>query len=665
MRPIVVLLIVLVAISTLISALFLMDGGAGTSTLNPDGGVREVPRGGTTTVSTPESGTTNTPRPADVDEGGRLAVTTPMSPDEYDNGLVGRVTDGAGEPVVGAQVTLDFQSAEILFEAMRSDRESGKTTRSNREGKFSFENIEPSEFYTLYILHDDFCPAKVENVMVKLTGESREPDIVLSKGAKLSGYVRDKQKVGIGGAELVLDVNMFSHTPGPQRQKAVSGSDGYYEFPHVASGMRALIVSADGYGTQAHTGISFNGRDPETRDIELDIAAMLGGQVTSAKDGKPIADAQVLALNYSNSNRSSRDLVVTNKNGEFNLEKLSPGEYTLMVNAHGFNTERVLRVHTGELNMAIKMDPRAVVRGTVTARDTGKPVKSGTLQLRQVHQGAELTSLMDITGTFENGEFALMNVPGGDYLIEATATEHGYASTFSDGFTVTEGQDLNGISIRVTRGATVTGRILDDAGRPVADALVSTNENNFTSDEFSRMFGSMFPTNVTPQKARTAGDGSFTISAIRPDVYQVNVTTPGFVKYVKRDIKLREGDTFPLGDVRLSRGGSVKGTLYDAGGAPLPGGQVYLRMQTPGSLPQHYQVKSGVDGFYTINNVVPGTYMISATSSSLEGDNPFRDIANRKATETKIAVSEGGLHTQDLHLTGQPERTVPLKNDGR
>ena len=660
MRPIAVLLVVLVAIGALISALLFM-GESSQSTVPVEPGIGISQDQGSPPDKDPATLSNEGDRQTSASAGNsnttRVGLTQPRGLDDFDNGLVGRVQNRAGAPVAGAKVTLAFQSAELIYELEETDREPVRATVTNAQGEFEMANIEPSDYYTLYIAHADYCPGKSAGVRVGIEGITEEPPIVMKDGSSLSGYVRDTGGAPISGAELALDVNMFSQTPNPMRQTAVSDAAGFYSFNHVDRGMQTLIATADGFGTQAHGGMTFNGRDPIVKDIEMDIAAIIGGTVTDAATGDPVEGAQLLALNYSNSNRSSRDFVKSDSDGKFSLSKLSEGDYTLMVNAYGYNNDRVLRVQTGELNLSIKLQSKAEVRGNVVARDTGAIVESGTLQLRAVHKGTELTSAIDVTGEFENGGFVLRNVPAGEYVIEASAIPLGYAPTYSAPFTVIDGENLTGITVRINRGATIVGRVVDEAGTGVKGAIVSTHDNNYThaDQEFYDLFGGAFPNNATNQKIRTEDDGSFKFIAMRPDVYQINVLAEGYVRYVQRDIQLNDLEQRDLSALQLSRGGVIKGTLYDAGGVPLPGGQVHLRSYDEDAPPERRQAKSDSTGTYQIENIRPGNYTISATSSTLGGDNPFEDIANRKATESKIAVNEGRTLNHDLHLTGQPE----------
>lgn len=668
MRPIAVLLVVLVAIGALISALLFM-GEETTPTIEPNlGGDRE--QTSATADRTPNLTDTQgreTPERVERDSNERVGLTQTGSPSHFDNQLLGSVIDRSGEPIAGAEVTLDFQSSELIYEIDREDRKPGRKATTNAKGKFNLRDIRPSDYYTLYVTHADFCPTKSTGVQVGQRDEYTEPPIVMQKGSPLSGSVTDTSGAPIAGAELALDVNMFSQLPGPLRQTAITDGSGFYSFDHVASGMLTLIVMADGFGTQAHGGMTFNGRDPITQDLELEIAAIIAGKVTDAETGKPIEGAQLLALNYSNSNRSSRDFTVSAEDGSFSLARLSAGDYTVMINAFGYNTDRILRVQTGELNIEIKLQGKAQASGTVIAGDTGAPVASGVLQLRTVHNGTDFTSPMDVAGTFENGQFTLSNVPAGEYLIEASAIALGYSATYSSPFTVADGQNVNGIVIRLKRGAKITGRVTDESGRAVGGALVSTHDNNYTSSdqEFYQLFGDSFQNNATSQEVRTGTDGIFSFEAMRPDVYQINIEANGYVRYIQRNIQLRDQEERDLKDLQLSQGGTVRGTLYDAGGVPLPGGQVHMRLADQGEVPERYDSKSDATGSYLIENIRPGTYSISATSSTLGGNNPFEDIANRKATESTIVVNEGRTLNHDLHLTGQPDSSTPTGNDPR
>ena len=652
MRPILVLLLVLAAVGALLFAF--LSGG--------DGGKR---RAGVLEGPTPV--TRNEPRtgePANLTsiENDREAVPEPVrapvqpvvEPDAtglvFENGLTGQVINEEGKPVAGARVVLGFQSSQILFMDQSADRSRERESITSEQGKYLFEKIEPSEYYTLIVTHPEYSRDEISNVRVPLDQVVEGPPIVLRKGASLTGWVRDTEGNPVPEAELVLDVNVFGDVS-EHAQKAKIDAQGHYDIPNVAAGMRALRVEAAGYGTQFHGGIAFNGRDSRQLDITLAPAAMIGGRVRAA-DGSGIKGVEVTAINYTNSNRSTRDVATTDAKGEFVLDSLNQGDYTLLFVKPGYKRDRLNRVTTGDMNVDFELSRRAVVRGTVVDASTGAKVPGGDLLLRRTIEGTDMTEITDVRGTFKNGEFELADIQGGEYVLEASAEKHGLAATFSNPFVVIEGQDFDGLTISLTKGATIKGRVVNQAGQPIPGALVSTHENDFTTSEFRDTFGDMFPTNVKSQKTRAAADGSFELTAIRPDQLQVTIEHDGFTTWRQRNLKLAESQVYDLGTVRMSQGGKVTGVLRNRAGETVPGAQVRMQPQISQGgaqiIRRPYTTVTDSKGNFTFTNVQPGQYDLFTAGSASANDNPFIGIKSQELSKVKVRVEEGGSTSYDL-----------------
>ncbi|MEM7517011.1 MAG: carboxypeptidase regulatory-like domain-containing protein, partial [Planctomycetota bacterium] len=501
MRPLIVLVLVLIAAAALIFTFLLRTEDRKSPEIIEPGRtevVAPVDQGPAATLTdTPEERVAVAVVPDKLTEDPVEAVAVA----DFENGLTGQIINEEGRPVGEASVTLTFANSQIMMLDTTPNKTKNIEVTSDSDGRFTFVHLEPSDFYTLIVTHPDYSRDEISNVQVPIDGIAEEPAIVLRQGSSLSGYLRDKEGVPITKAEIILDVNPMGPV-GKNAQRAKIDNGGKYIIQNVAPGMRTLRVMADGYGSQFHGGLSFDGKNSRTKDLELEVAAIIAGRVLNPSgDGEP--GVQVMAINYSNSTRHSRDSMKTKADGSFSLERLNPGSYTLQFAKPGFKRDRMLRVETGDLNVTFQLARRAIVSGTVIDSSTGKPIPAGTVTLRQTMEGTELTTRTNVTGKIRNGKYELLDVQGGDYLVEAIAPKYGLAATFSAPFTVVEGQDVNGIDIALTAGGTITGRVMDSSGKGIAGAVVGTHENDFTTDEFFATFGEMFPNNITPQKVRT------------------------------------------------------------------------------------------------------------------------------------------------------------------
>lgn len=125
--------------------------------------------------------------------------------------------------------------------------------------------------------------------------------------------------------------------------------------------------------------------------------------------------------------------------------------------------------------------PRAgtgVIRGRAIRADTGAP-------LRRVQIRVDEWSTGDLRGpaatmTDAEGRYELTELPAGRYQLEATrggyvAVAYGQRRPFERGrpLELGEGAVLRNIDFALAPGAVVTGRVVDEAGEPIAHASVS------------------------------------------------------------------------------------------------------------------------------------------------------------------------------------------------
>lgn len=655
MRPLLVLVLVLAAIGALLFAVFGIDSGGKTPEVAPP--VAEAPR-------------TNTAKPAQLDGGGKRpdrVVSEARSDDRavaggaqaiaLDNRLTGLVRNPQGGPVVGAEVILSTLNASEMFfvNDPLPDQTKEPRARTDAEGRYTFAAIQPRDRYTLILAHPDYSRKEEPTVPVGETGTAEMPPITLTPGATLAGRVRNEAGDFVQGATLYLEGFSYQGLGivAPDRMTATTDAEGSYKFKNVPSGPRYLQATASGYATMQVMNLTFEKEEAVMRDITLKIAEGICGRVVGPGNvGVP--NALVIAIGVSSVNQTGRAQTYTNENGDFCLETLASGDYNLIANAKGWrsiNRGGANRVATNTSNHVIEMLPEATVTGRVTELGTGKPVTSFTVRMR-VHYGPGTPSAPYNEETFPqqsaDGEFSIPGVPAGDFVVEAWAP--GLAPGFSRNFTVEAGQSVSGIQIQLGRGGSLSGRVVDASGKPVARAKVSTHDNDWSDDEFTKAIGITYPTNATSAETRTGDDGRFTISGLSPEVYQVNVIAAGYTGFMRRDLRVTEGADTALGDIKLGRGGVVRGTLYDASGKPLVGGTVELRI-ADGDVPRQYTTRTSSDGKFQISNVTPGSYVLRGMRPGGAEANPFTQAGDARNSEMRVNVDEGGTTTQDLHLT--------------
>jgi protocatechuate 3,4-dioxygenase beta subunit len=121
------------------------------------------------------------------------------------------------------------------------------------------------------------------------------------------------------------------------------------------------------------------------------------------------------------------------------------------------------------------------------------------------------------------GEFEITGVPVGSYTLSASRAayltlQYGQRRPREAGRTidVRAGQTIDKLDVRMYRGATLSGRILDESGEPAAGVRLEATELRF-------MRGRRVP--VPVRFATTSDIGEYRMSGLEPGAYQVRATS--------------------------------------------------------------------------------------------------------------------------------------------
>jgi protocatechuate 3,4-dioxygenase beta subunit len=272
------------------------------------------------------------------------------------------------------------------------------------------------------------------------------------------------------------------------------------------------------------------------------------------------------------------------------------------------------------------------VQGVVVKADTGEPLHKAVVEMWQEGvPGQRHDATTDAMGRFEVRDLE----PG---LYRLSAQHNGYVpqeygETRPDGpgteITLSPGQKISTISLRLIPAAVITGHVYDEDGEPVLGAQVSALRYVYRSGQRELAHSG---------EARTNDLGEFRIFGLSPGQYllqadkqaplatalkletgYVPIYYPG-VTDVERaaPIAVRAGDEFPSADITLQTVSTVtlRGRVINGvGGGPALHAQVYLASQGSGGATSRVISQSAVNnaqGGFEIHNVAPGAYLLYA-----------------------------------------------------
>ncbi len=668
MRPLLVLSLVIVAVATLLFALFSLGGEDPVqSPLNVEEARGPVAKPAEPEIDAPDV-TSEESKPTAVDRtavsAGRDSVNANRP--TYDNGLSGRVFDPEGKPLAGVRITVVRSDSPVMGDMQKilgyplGDDGSRRTSQSDPEGRYRFRNLEPGMHF-LTAVHKSYSRAEVTVPLIPFDGEIAQ-DVTLENGVVVHGYVRGPNKTPLVGARLTLGPMSIGHMAilsgdsihGVDDESLYTSTDekGYYRLTNVTPGTWNLTAAAEGFGssTKRNRNIQAKGEERDTDfDFDLEPGAAIAGRVY-APDRTPIASAQVEILGYQDP-QSLSATTLTDPKGEFHLPDLVPGAYFLRVRAEGWGEEKLQRVEAPDSAVQIEMSEQGTVMGRVVSADNRTPVTSFTASLHQYVPQSSTFGRAVNEQKFDSpdGTFAMKGVEAGLYGVKVEAP--GCAATYSASFEVVQGLATTDVLVRMSSGGSITGKVVDaKTGEPIAGAAITTHDSTYSDNAFTRMFANAMPRRTTSSKTRTDKDGVFEIALLSPELYQVQIKHPKFPDHVERNVRVTEGERTDLARIEVPQGGTVEGTVFDAAGNPLPGAVVQLIPMTQADF-LNLETRTGTDGRYVIPNVLPGPYRLSATRPQNE-ENPFRIISDMRNSQIEMTVIGGQKHANDLTLGG-------------
>lgn len=256
----------------------------------------------------------------------------------------------------------------------------------------------------------------------------------------------------------------------------------------------------------------------------------------------------------------------------------------------------------------------------------------------------------------QDGFAAIHGIPPGDFAFQITADHH--ARTLSAPFHVTPGGAAPEVTVQLTLGGSLRGRVVDDRGRPIADALVRTYIHSHALATIT--MPSVFPDGTC---ARTDSQGCYRLTQLAFDDYALRVSHPGYCDGAAVGLAIEDEAEVPVADIGLTRGTIVEGiTSIDR----KPAGQIEVRIEpSPGEESRGAFALSelGVDGIdlgvfarsddrgrYRLARMPPDTYQIQAFRR--HDGSPFETLVDLKESQRTLLIQAGldrAVQDFDLH----------------
>ncbi|HET6977433.1 MAG TPA: carboxypeptidase regulatory-like domain-containing protein [Pyrinomonadaceae bacterium] len=518
----------------------------------------------------------------------------------------------------------------------------------------------------------------------------------------VSGRVTIKEK-GVAGVMVGLRKN--ETMPFEPIQKATTDPDGFYRITNVPPGNYDVVTAAPAY-------VAADKKDPRGRQIlvgddenveGVNFALVRGGVITGRvtdADGRPVIQQQVNIYQENTSTPTPQqpqrplfpvNTAQTDDRGIYRVYGLQAGRYkvaagrgedTFTGNSTGrFSYRQVFHpdVNEQEKAKAIEVSEGSEAtdvdivlgRALQTFAAAGKvvdekglpvPTIRFTLQ-RTAGQRVEFVNTLAVSNT--QGDFVVEGlIPGkyGIYFFPNDNTNNLRAE--SSNFEIID-QDISGVVVKLTKGATVTGVVVvESEDKAVLAQLSELQIRGYIVAPGGGMVSSSSSSPIGP-------DGSFRLAGLGAGNLNLNIATvnrpfppKGFSMVrierdgavVNRGIEIKDGEQVTGVRVVMSYGSATIRGIVTVDDGPLPpGARAAVRLSKPGETMPSVNLRSPVvdeRGRFLLEGIPAGTYeLITMVSIGNDPKIPAR-------TAKRIVTVQDGS-TQDITIAVEMPSTPP------
>lgn len=364
--------------------------------------------------------------------------------------------------------------------------------------------------------------------------------------------------------------------------QVVSNDLGQYTIPNVAEGTYVLLIQASLYQSANQGAIVVSSVDTKADVLLSPTQGRIAGTVRKGND--PIVGATIQVQQLGNIVAT----VLTDDSGNYSINGLAPGAYTIQAMAQNFQTviigAIVLANFTTSENFSLIENPGTLF-GAITNALTGQPIIGATIKV-------ELNDVVIVSGLSDNsGNYKLSSLPIGPYTIKIEAQDF---QTKVQGIQINDLANLLNVALNPSPGV-VAGVVKDQvSGAVIPKALVQVEING-----------------VVSASAVTDENGNYKISGLSPGAYNLHITASQY-QTALIGVIIIPNISVPVDIFLLPSPGSISGVITEIDGStPLPG--TVFALDTNGAIIRVAKTDSA--GNYLLIGMAPGNYVIQARAT--------------------------------------------------
>jgi protocatechuate 3,4-dioxygenase beta subunit len=489
-------------------------------------------------------------------------------------------------------------------------------TASDSDGRYELERFAAGE-YIVSASADGYAPKAANGGKAIVVAEDNKRtitnlDIELEPGgAPVTGVVLDVTGGPVAGAAVQATSGLTEWNIRPMAHRTITDEEGRFTLSAPA-GRITLLASADGYAP------GFANRTAPTSGVQVILtpsSSMSGSVVTD--EGHPVGNITVTARTQTDSMRSA----TTDQAGRFALSGLSPGVYQVRALGNGWIGDSTATVTLGLADavrdVTITVNEAVSVRGTLLAEDSSRCAHGRVL----IGPGPGDFSIPVLdAASASDGTVSLEGVLPGTYQVSVACGGPDFqpAQPLEVGTT-----DQSGLVWHARRQLGISGRVVDNRGRPVSKLLFELRSVN-TKPILSRGIAA-------------AADGGFSCNGLAAGEYVLQ--SPHFVEPVSVQLHAQS-----VTDLTLV----TKAIGYIAVHVVSPRGEsldsLTITATAPDGTVTDFPEEMG-NGTYRLGPMPEGSYAVHVSDGvnpRVQAGGPAGATVVRAGEMTQVAVTYGG-----------------------
>ncbi len=583
--------------------------------------------------------------------------------------VVGVVRTGGGRPVSGAEVTVYAGHTRFLAAARLGDFRM-ITARTARDGGFVVAGVPPGAGYDLAVSGDGMAITHLTDFVVE-AGRDTEVEVVARTGATVTGQVLarvptpsgDEKLVPVAGAHVgalprgLRDLGFAREVLAATH--AISDADGRYVMRRVppgeidvAAAKQGLVPAkspsvrtAEGVLAQAEPVVLDSG-PTVTLVLVNDEGAPIPGASTSwfvtdfdelqfEPTFTPLMIQAVEGFEFPKSDADGRVVA-----GPF--PGSAPYSIFCWKAGHEFDIVEWDPPRDGD-EVRVVLSRGGAVEGIVMDVEAAEPVKRFQIRTsRRLDYDEEAPSTIN---PFSGGRW--VEDENGRFRIDALADWNSDVTFVAPGYlpealsiAVTPGETTRGVIVKLRRGGTIRGRVVDSEGEPIGGAQVAALDERGRAvagrmrnpRQSSSSFKSMIGQEIAMGSMEVFSalgvlgsgfvvsepDGSFELTGLPEQEIAVHATHRDFADGKTGLMAVGAGAPIEDVEVVLTTGGGIYGKVTDRFGQPIAGA-LLLAVSTAAMADTYpsarwvHQAGTDAAGEYRIEHMEPGGYFLACT----------------------------------------------------